>query len=387
MIKKILKVIAGLVALLAVLIIAVMVATSPRRPPADSSSAAWLEPGPYPVGTAEFVFVDNIRSTDPNRDAPGKPVRTLPTTMWYPVGQVGPHPLIIHSHGILSNRTELAYLMEALASRGYVVAAADYPLSSGSAPGGATPNDVANQAGDVTFLINSVLALTETESPFVGRIDTNRIGVSGYSLGGLTTNVVTFHPRLRDPLVSAAVSIAGLTAPFTSTFFETTSVPYLAIHGTADALLEYRRHASDIPERIANSALVTLDGGFHLGFLGAADPIFRFMHNADSIGCAGVLAAVGEDPNSAFLRLGGLEDGIDMNRDLPGVCEYGYAEAMHPGRQNMITQVAVVSFFESVFATDAATRRAAHAALAEGLARDFDEVTYRAAESGSELVQ
>jgi hypothetical protein len=60
---------------------------------------------------------------------------------------------------------------------------------------------------------------------------------------------------------------------------------------------------------------------------------------------------------------------------------------MHPGRQNMITQVAVVSFFESVFATDAATRRAAHAALAEGLARDFDEVTYRAAESGSELVQ
>lgn len=377
MIKKILKVLAILVVLLIVGALAVYVGTSPERPASDSSSAIWLEPGPHQVGTAEFVFVDQSRPTDPNRDAPGAPVRTLPTTIWYPVALSGDHPLIIHSHGILSNRTELAYIMEALASRGYVVMATDYPLSNGNAPGGATPNDVANQAGDITFLINTVLAMADYEKPFSGRIDTNRIGLSGYSLGALTTNVATYHARYRDPLVSAAVSIAGLSAPFAPEFFSTTDIPYLAISGTADALLEYRRHASDLPERVPNAALVTIEGGSHLGFLGAADPTFRFMENPDTLGCLGVLQAVGEDPNEAFTRLGTLADGIDMSRDLPGVCDYGYEEAMHPGRQNMIAQIAVVSFFESVFNPDPAIRASAREELEQSLAVDFVEASYR----------
>lgn len=376
MLRKILRALAGIVVLVVVLALVAYLATSPERPPADSPSAAWLQPGPFAVGQAEFVFVDDTRPTAENRGVPGKPERTLPTTMWYPQNAEGPHPLIVHSHGILSNRMEMPYLMQALASRGYVVIATDYPLSSGGTEGGATADDVINQPGDITFLIDSVLALTPSEQPFSGSIDTNRIGLTGYSLGGLTTNLATFHPRLRDPRIAAAVSIAGVAAPFSEQFFRTTDVPYLVVSGTADALIEFERHAADIPRRVRGGAVVGIQGGNHLGFLGASDPTFRFMSNPDTLACAGVVAAVGENPNEGFAQLGTVEEGIDMSRDLPGLCDYGFPEAIHPGRQQMINQAAVVSFLESVFNPDAARRTEANDYLVRHLVADFTEVAF-----------
>lgn len=375
--RAFLKYTAGIVALIIAVVITVYVATGPEQPATDSPSAAWLQDGPYTVGSKEFTFVDESRITEANRDAPAKPERTFLTTVWYPEAEIGSYPLIVHSHGILSNRAEMPYLMQALASNGYVVLATDYPLSSGSAEGGATPEDVANQAGDISFLINSVLNLDRDEKPFRGNIDANRIGLSGYSLGGLTTNIATYHPRLRDPRIKAAVSIAGLAAAFSPTFFATTDVPYLAIAGTADALIEYRRHAADLPDRVTNASLVTITGGAHLGFLGAADPTFRWMENPDTLGCAGVLAAVGEDPNAVFAKLGSVEEGVDMQRDLPGLCEGAMLEAVHPGRQRMITQIAALSFFESVFNDSRTRREEAWRELTQHLAADFPEAAYR----------
>ena len=179
MIRKILKVLAGLAAAVVIVLAVVYVATNPQQPPADSSSARWLEPGPYPVAQAEFIFVDTSRGTAANGGFPAKADRTFATTIWYPAASDAAHPLIVHSHGILSNRAEMPYLAEALASRGYVFAAADYPLSSGSTEGGATADDVGNQATDVSFLIDSVLALSDEEKPFEGSIDQARIGLSG----------------------------------------------------------------------------------------------------------------------------------------------------------------------------------------------------------------
>ncbi|MDP6095670.1 MAG: hypothetical protein QGG67_06730 [Gammaproteobacteria bacterium] len=376
MFVKILKGLGGLVVLLMLVAIVGYVATGPMQPAAGSSSAEWLESGAYSVGQADYIFVDASRPTDENRGVPGKPDRTFPTTLWYPENAEGLHPLIIHSHGILSNRAEMPYLVEALASHGYVVAAANYPLSSGATEGGATPNDVGNQPADVSFLIDSVLALTGEDKPFVGSIDRDRIGLSGYSLGGLTTNLATYHARLRDPRVSAAVSIAGLSVAFTPAFFATTEVPYLAISGTADALIEHQRNASDITSRVRNSSLVTISGGSHLGFAGLADPLFRFMNNPDTIGCSGVLAVIGDDPDAVFGALGTVEEGVDMSRDLPGICDYGFAEAIHPGRQQMITQIAVLSFFESVFNQDRTQRGKALQQLTQALAADFPEVSF-----------
>ena len=74
--------------------------------------------------------------------------------------------------------------------------------------------------------------------------------------------------------------------------------------------------------------------------------------------------------------LGTVEEGVDMSRDLPGICDYGFAEAIHPGRQQMITQIAVLSFFESVFNQDRTQRGKALQQLTQALAADFPEVSF-----------
>jgi len=377
MLRKVLKWLTSIVVSLLVLGLVITIATNPQQPAADSSSARWLEPGPHTVGRAEFTFVDTSRATNENRGFPGKPERTFPTTIWYPENVEAAHPLIIHSHGILSSRTEMTYLAARLASNGYVVVAADYPLTSGSTPGGANAADVANQPADVTFLIDSVLELSADEKPFTGTIDTNRIGLTGLSLGGLTTTLTTYHPRWREPRIKAAVSIAGPTAAFTDRFYTTTDIPFLMIAGTADALIDYSTNAAVIPERIANGSLVTIDGGAHLGFVSAADPLFRFMHNPDSLGCSAVLSVLDEDSDDVYISLGSVEEGVDPNPDTPGVCaNLPPDEAAHPGRQQMITEIAVLSFFVSVFAESERDRTAAHDQLAVSLAADFSEASF-----------
>ena len=377
MLRKILKFLAGITVTIVVLAIAAYIATGPSRPAGDSVSAQWLQAGPYSVAQSEFTFVDTSRPTNENRGVPGHPERTLPTTIWYPTDLQGDAPLIIHSHGILSNRTEMPYLMELLASWGYVVAAADYPLTSGNTEGGANAEDAINQPADVSFLIDSVLALSGADKPFAANIDTSRIGLSGYSLGGLTTYLTTFHPRLRDPRVAAAVAIAGPSAVFSPQYFGNSSAPTLAIAGTADALIEYERNAADLPERSAGISVVGIAGGSHLGFVGAAEPTFRFMHNPDTLGCSAVMAALGENPNAIFATLGNPADGIDMSRDLPDICgSNDYAEALHPGTQHFITEVAALSFFESVFAEDPGRRQQAAAALQTHLQQDFEAASF-----------
>lgn len=376
MLKRALQAAGGLLVLLIVSVLAIYIATGPEQPASNSSSAPWLQPGPYEVGTAEFTFVDASRPTSENRGVPGKPERSFPTTVWYPEEVNAELPLIIHSHGIVSNRMEVPYLMEALASRGYIVAAADYPLTSGNTEGGANGSDVVNQPADISFLIDSIISLAGEDKPFMAAVDESRIGLSGYSLGGLTTYLATYHPQWRDPRVAAAVSLAGPTAPFLSGFFQSTDISFLAISGTADALIEHRRNAADIPQRARNASLLTIEGGSHLGFAGVSDPAFRFMNNPDTLGCQAVMAVLDADPNEVFEQMSASSPLIDMNRDMPGICDYGYPQAAHPGRQQMITQIAVASFFESVFNPDRTAREAARNQLQQALAQDFEEAEF-----------
>ena len=377
MLRKIIKGLLGLFFTLALLAIVVYVATGPQQPKSDSTSIGWLQAGPYSVGSAEFVFIDESRPTDESRGNSGKSNRTFPTTIWYPEDANGALPLIVHSHGIVSTRNELAYLMEHLASYGYVVAAADYPLTSGSTPGGANANDVMNQPADVSFLIDSILTLA-TDQAFSGQIDESKIGLTGFSLGGLTTILSTYHPRWRDPRIAASVAIAGPAVAFTEAFYKNSTVPFLMISGTSDALIDTAYNATIIPERNAGADLVIIDGGTHLGFVGAAEPAFRFMHNPDSLGCSAVLSVLDEDPNDIFAKLGSINEGVYMPPDTPSVCELmPLREASHPGRQHMITRVAVLSFFESVFSEDQTRLEEGASVLRQSLALDFEEASVR----------
>ena len=149
------------------------------------------------------------------------------------------------------------------------------------------------------------------------------------------------------------------------------------IAGTADALIDYQTNAAIIPERINNGALVTIDGGAHIGFVTLADPLFRFFNNADSFVCGAVLSTFDEDTDDIFVRMGNIGEGVDPDPGAPGVCEnMPPPKAVHPGRQQMITEIAVLSFFESVFGATENDRTAARDQLEIALAADFSEASF-----------
>ncbi len=382
--KKFLLIVVGLIVSLIVLAVAgvaiTYVATAPDSPDADAPSAAWLEPGPYAVGEQTYDWVDTSRPTQANNEFPGADSRTFAVQMWYPEGDLNSHPLVIYSHGFMSNRGGGTYMAEALASHGYVVVATNYPLTHGGAPGGPLVTDVANQPADVSFLIDQVLGLEN--KPFSGSIDEDRIGVTGISLGGLTSTLAGYHPRWRDDRIDAVASIAGPAYMFTPAFFANAAKPFLMIAGTLDAIVEYQGNAHDIPERVPGGILVTVDEGSHLGFVDMAEPLMRMAEHPDGLGCQAILSAVGGDASAPppdasqnpFQVLGGPEDGVVFGDSPPGLCTINpLPKAAHPGRQHMITKVALLAFFESHFAADPARRAAAGSVLNESLARDFAE--------------
>jgi dienelactone hydrolase len=359
---------------------AAYVSTAPTAPAVGSESAIRLEGGLHPTERIDLTFVDRNRTTPAHGGVPEQPERTLDVTLWFPRDAAGDHPLVVYSHGFMSFRREGGYLAENLASHGMVVVAADYPVTHFWAPGGPDVVDTANQPGDVSFLIDSLLALEGDAKPFAGRLDPERIGVVGLSLGGLTTTLVTFHPDLRDPRVRAAVSIAGPALMFSETFFTTTDAPFLMIAGTEDAMVDFATNAPVILERARNGALLAIEGASHAGFSAMANLFSRFIDHPDRLGCFALmrnLALEGEE--LPFPSLGGESAGILVDVQMPRPCTGELAdETVHPGRQQMITKLAVTAFFEAAFADDPAARDAAARYLRAGLAGDFAEVTFTA---------
>jgi len=258
-----------------------------------------------------------------------------------------------------------------------VVVSADFPGTNYFAEGGPNLTDVLSQPGDVSFLLDAVLGLGGDQKPFSGTIDTGRLGVMGLSLGGLTTTLVTFHPKLRDKRIRAAVSIAGPANMFTPAFFRSAQLPFLMIAGTVDAIVDYQSNAAPIPERVADGALLTIAGGAHTSFVALAEPTFRLMNNPDSLGCAAILASIDEDPGDVFAGLGDESDGVVRDRNAPPLCQRNPLPAsIHPGRQQMITQLAVLSFFQAEFATLAESRKDALRMLEQGISNDFSEASF-----------
>jgi len=354
--------------------------TRPIGPAELSASAERLRPGPHAVESVDRTLVDLSRPTPAHGDFSGTSSRTLETTLWFPEDAGGAHPLLVYSHGFMSMRSEAVLYAEHLASHGYVVIAADYPATNFLAPGGPNIADAASQPGDVSFMIDTITNWSEAERPFRGTIDARRIGAAGLSLGGFTATVATFHPTLRDPRISAAISIAGPSAMFAQHFFANARVPFLMIAGDADAIVDYAANAAPIPSKLAHGgALLTLAGGSHTGFSPMADGVMRVFGNPDRIGCAALSRTLRLAPReNPFVGLGGEEQGVLAQIDQPLPCANGAPRrALAAGRQLMITKLALRAFLESVWESGLSRRNESARFLAETLARDFEEVRYQ----------
>jgi predicted dienelactone hydrolase len=94
------------------------------------------------------------------------------------------HPLILVSHGFGGTARQMTWLATVLARAGYVVVGVDHPGTNGldgvTAEGAYAPWE---RAGDLKAALDAVLA----DPKLAAHVDTSRIGVAGFSLGGFTS--------------------------------------------------------------------------------------------------------------------------------------------------------------------------------------------------------
>ena len=228
---------------------------APIATPADvaASTASYAERGPYGVGVTTQTFVDASRPTPPNREHAGAPDRTIPVEIWYPAtggstdGEArdapfddagAPYPLIIFSHGYGSFARQSASYAQHLASRGYVVASPTFPGTNTATPGGPRIHFTVDQPPDITFILDELTALAGDDSwMFAGGIDMERIGLTGHSLGGLTT-MLTLYGELRDPRIDAGVAISPFACLLTEDLAAANdATPLMVIGGSMDSLV------------------------------------------------------------------------------------------------------------------------------------------------------
>ena len=104
-------------------------------------------------------------------------------------------PLILFSHGFGVSRSNYTSILEDLASNGFIVAAIDHPASGlAILPDGRVVTFVPDPLGpdgktdammkDASFVLNVLLDENQEAGRFAKRIDAQRIGMFGHSLGG-----------------------------------------------------------------------------------------------------------------------------------------------------------------------------------------------------------
>ncbi len=313
-----------------------------------------LADGPYVPETMSTTFYDAERG------------RTLQAIISYPAEDVGggteivraAHPLIVYSHGFSSFMGEGAYLTRHLATHGYVVVEPQYPFTNLNAPGGPDLSDVVNQPGDVSFIIDTMLAWNEAPGNlFESSIDPDRIGATGLSLGGLTTLLVTYHAELRDPRIKAAAPIAAPSDLFGPGFYETANVPLMMLLSELDALIDYEASGPVAKASVGPpSYIVTFFMASHTGWSNFAAQFFDDVNNADTIGCGAIAGELPSDPDEleeGGFDLGGPELGILESTARPA-CSYGaeLITAMRPSRQHELTILAIRPFFDAFLRED-----------------------------------
>ena len=168
--------------------------------------------GEYQVATVTYTYTDTNRIETYTSNGEN---RKFNVELWYPQNANGTYPLIVFSHGTTGTKTSNMSLYNELASHGYVVAAIDHTyqaLFTTFADGHTTWIDLDYikefstedarsdrqqsyvfyqkwmkiRMDDMNFVIDTILAKAQEEDtePVYQRVDPEKIGVIGHSLGG-----------------------------------------------------------------------------------------------------------------------------------------------------------------------------------------------------------
>ena len=349
-----------------------------------------LAGGKYGVGHRQLALVDATRGTDAWAGRPAATSRTLPTEVWYPIADAsggttpvegallasgGPFPLVVNSPGLGDAGPGEAYVGVALASRGYVVASPTFPLTNTTfllGPAGPYLQDVRNQPADVSFIMDHLIALSATDDAWLaGGVDAKRIGVSGLSLGGLNTLLVTYHPTLRDPRVKAAAAMAPASCYLGASFYDVAKPPLLLLGGDEDLITPLATNAARTFARARSPRrLVTLAHATHTAFSGFI-PGAASATSYDTLGCTALEGKITQQQVDDTIAGFGSDAGyIDPTGcELPCVTPPPTTPPMSAQRQRDLTQASIVAFFESTFGK---AKKEAKCFLARGLAKESD---------------
>jgi predicted dienelactone hydrolase len=180
--------------------------------------------------------------------------RELPTVVYVPAA-AQEAPLIVFCHGMWGHPRLFTHLFAHWARAGFAVAAPTFPHTNGDKPPPYLVEDVVNQPGDVSFVLDELLA-RELGDP-------GRIGVGGYSLGAETALAAGLVPGHADPRIRAVVAIAGALAHPSFMLRPLLPRPLLLVQGAEDK--EYRlREMRDVFEAAKEPRkLVTIEGAGH----------------------------------------------------------------------------------------------------------------------------
>ncbi len=223
----------------------------PRLPSADTSAGYNIQGGPYTVAEVpDIVLHDTKRDKD------------LHVRVFYPEHS-GKYPVIVFSHGAGGSQTCCDALTRHWASYGYVTFQPTHEDSvrqrraTGSDDAGfmqtvrealKNPALWESRPLDISFVLDSLPDLEKRVPQLAGKLDVERIGVGGHSMGSYTSEAIAGAAvdlpgrpatNLADPRAKAILCLSpqgpgqfGLT----DHSFDRVSLPYLGITGTLDSL-------------------------------------------------------------------------------------------------------------------------------------------------------
>ncbi|HEY9827356.1 MAG TPA: alpha/beta hydrolase [Stenomitos sp.] len=235
-----------------------------------------------------------------------------------------PMPIIAISHGLGSGRASFKYFAEHLASHGYVVAVPEHPGSSnrqiealldGKASDVSNPTEFLDRPLDVSYLLDQLAQMNQTDERFKGRLNLDQVGVMGQSFGGYTAlalagaqlnfprlqndcgpqqlskslnvslllqcqaNQLPAQPyTLRDTRVKAAIAVNPVAnSVFGPEGMKTVQAPTMIVSGSADSI------APPLSEQIEpftwlpdiSKTLLLIDGATHFSCIDELQPAER----------------------------------------------------------------------------------------------------------------
>jgi fermentation-respiration switch protein FrsA (DUF1100 family) len=188
--------------------------------------------------------------------------RSLRTPIWVPEGD-GPFPIVLFSHGLGALPESFQPLFEDWVHDGFVVVGPTYPHTNGRVA--TNPRDLVNQPADASFVLDSVIELaSDRNGPLSRRLDAERIGAVGHSMGGMTTVGLT-SACCADERIDAGVVYAGDATGFGDPGFVRDAPPLLFIHGDDDAVVPYESGRDAYEDATGPKAFITLAGADHTG--------------------------------------------------------------------------------------------------------------------------